>query len=734
MPWVVLGLVVLAALPTLGSGEVPTEPDPIALIAGVGLVAAALTGRIVLTLSVAPRRRPALLALMVGLLMWMTGSLTLAASGASTPVPFPAPGEVLFIGAYAAFAAFIFMDGQSSRGLRSVAAWSDAVILVGGMSAVAALVILGPLARLGTGSDLALMVAFIYPLISLGLVGVIVGQWALGMRPWDRRSLGLAGAFGVLALADVSLYLAMPGGGYSFSTLSDALWGAGLVLLVQSACAPRRPFAGSGTRHVSPVLLVGGVVASVLLLVTRPDGPLGTVIAIGAGLVMIAAAVRVGMSLASAQQGLMPSGLPAVDHITGLPSRAALSDKLDADLARGGSVGLLVLQVLHIDEITEAFGPVAGDEILREVGEAVSDRLPAGAYVARFGDAIAVVVLTEDEVVLRELAHVLRSAVPSTLHVDGVRVTIRLVVGVATGPAGDGHADGLLAAAASAAHEAVNEPDRVGVFGQRALPRPRRRLQMASDLRTAVRAGRIDAWYQPMVLSATGSVDRWEVLARWNHPREGMVPPTLFLALARREGLMHELSMQVAARAAADLSEWRRAGVSASISMNMAPPELLAGVLLPDILHIWADHDLAPQDLTIELTEDSFHEDPESARAVLLEARRSGVRLSIDHYGAGFSSLSYLRDLPIGELKLDRGYFASVCTDSRSAVIVQSTVTMAHALGLSVVAEGIETEEVAARAIVLGVDRLQGYYLAPPMPAAAVPMFARDRQLRVPGA
>jgi EAL domain-containing protein (putative c-di-GMP-specific phosphodiesterase class I)/GGDEF domain-containing protein len=725
-PWIVFGLFLLAALANTGSAA----PDPLLLGAGQVLFAGALVAQVVVTMVRSPSRRTALGALLVGFLAWMTGAAVLAASGAEGQVPFPAPGEILFLVGYAAISSFVFLDARRSTARRSLTAWADAVILVGGAAAVVALVVLGPLAGWAGDRELDAVVALVYPLLSLALAGLLIGQAVLGMRTWTRRTSGLVLAFVLLAVADLSLSWALASGGYSFGILADALWGLGFLVLVQSACTPQPGGVPRPVAPVSPVLLVGGFVAAVLLLVVRPEGSVGPVIAAGAGLVLLASAVRAVLAIRLLQIG--PDSGAEVDPATGLTSRAALMARVADDLARQRRVGVLLFDIAHLRDVSAAFGPAAADLLVRRVSAAMGPRLPEGALIARIGDDLAVVVGSDDAIVLRELAAALRSAVPSVLEVEGVRVAVTLRVGVAGAADGAGGSDALLAAAVAAVAEARTSPDGVALAGGGTAPRPRHRLQLASDLHEALREARLDVWYQPIIVAATGGVDRWEALIRWNHPREGMVPPALFLPLARREGLMHELSMQVAERVAADLAEWRRSGLSAAASLNLAPQELLEGRLVPAIGQVWSDHDLEPQALTLEITEDAFLQAPESARRALAEIRGSGAFISIDHYGAGFSSLAYVRDLPVSEVKLDRAFFAGVCTDSRSAVIVQSTVTMAHALGLSVVAEGIETEEVAARAIVLGVDRLQGYAFSAPLPAVAVPMFARQRELRAP--
>jgi EAL domain-containing protein (putative c-di-GMP-specific phosphodiesterase class I) len=188
---------------------------------------------------------------------------------------------------------------------------------------------------------------------------------------------------------------------------------------------------------------------------------------------------------------------------------------------------------------------------------------------------------------------------------------------------------------------------------------------------------------------------------------------------------MGDLSLLVAQQAIADAHRWHASGLALHVAINLAPSELLSGAILPSIYTAIEEAGIPASSITIEVTEDSFLADPERARDVLLEVRRQGLQTSIDDYGTGFSSLAYLRDLPVTELKMDRSFVATVNTDERSRLIVASTIDMAHALDLRVVAEGVESEAVATEVVALGADLLQGYYMSAPMPGAQIEDWTR---------
>ncbi|MDP1877802.1 MAG: EAL domain-containing protein, partial [Actinomycetota bacterium] len=253
-----------------------------------------------------------------------------------------------------------------------------------------------------------------------------------------------------------------------------------------------------------------------------------------------------------------------------------------------------------------------------------------------------------------------------------------------------------------------------------------RRLALLGELRNAIADGELILHYQPSLDLDTGEAHSCEALVRWEHPERGVLSPLAFLPVARRVGLMQQLSEAIVKQAISDAAAWHREGLELNVAINVAPPELLSGALMPVVYRALERSPVPLDGITIEVTEDTFINDPEHARDLLIDIRRHGLRTSIDDYGTGFSSLAYLRDLPLSELKMDRSFVSSVLTDPRSRTIVESTINMAHALDLHVVAEGVESQEVADAVTSLGVDVLQGYFIAPPMRAFDVADWAAD--------
>ncbi len=232
-------------------------------------------------------------------------------------------------------------------------------------------------------------------------------------------------------------------------------------------------------------------------------------------------------------------------------------------------------------------------------------------------------------------------------------------------------------------------------------------------------------WYQPQIDANGEAVRGVEALVRWSHPRQGLLQPAMFLPEARRSGLMLALSEAVIALVLADAQRWAANGLEFRVAVNFAPTELLGGLLLPRLFAAVDEAGLAPETLVIEVTEDSFLADPEKARSVLRQIRQQQVQIAIDDYGTGFSSLSYLRDLPVQEIKMDRSFVSMIRTDPRSKMIVESTRHLAQGLGLRMVAEGVEDSATMADLSDMGIDVLQGYHIARPMPSGEVEPWIR---------
>jgi EAL domain-containing protein (putative c-di-GMP-specific phosphodiesterase class I) len=254
------------------------------------------------------------------------------------------------------------------------------------------------------------------------------------------------------------------------------------------------------------------------------------------------------------------------------------------------------------------------------------------------------------------------------------------------------------------------------------------RLQTVQELRGALNSDQLIVYYQPKVDLDTGDVHSVEALVRWNHPTRGLLYPDDFLDVVEESGLMPALTRVVLAQALDQAAAWLAHGQSLTVSVNLSASSLVDSDLPKQVALMLAARGVPPAALQLEITEEFLMADRDRARAILTRLRNSGVQISVDDYGTGYNSLSYLRDLPIDELKLDRSFICPVADDDRTAALVASTIDLAHNLGLRMVAEGVETDEAYMELTRLGCDQAQGFLMSRPVPAAELDHWLRNRR------
>jgi predicted signal transduction protein with EAL and GGDEF domain len=316
------------------------------------------------------------------------------------------------------------------------------------------------------------------------------------------------------------------------------------------------------------------------------------------------------------------------------------------------------------------------------------------------------------------VAQRIHDALVPPFSVDGVTVRVEASIGVSLLPAHGQEVSTLLRRADIAMYQAKER--RTGHWVYRAdgdSSEGQDRLRTLEELREAVFSRSLTVHYQPKVDSRTSVVRGVEALVRWNHPVRGLLYPAAFLPLAEDAGLMRELTTCVLEKSMDQVLEWRRAGRSLAVAVNLSASSLV-DLELPDrICSILFSRNLPSECLELEITEDFLMGDRERAREILTQLRGLGIRVAVDDFGTGYSSLAYLRELPIDELKLDRSFVQPMSEDPRAAAIVRSTIGLAHSLGMTLVAEGVENEATAAHLASSGCDASQGYFYARPLPA-----------------
>ena len=411
------------------------------------------------------------------------------------------------------------------------------------------------------------------------------------------------------------------------------------------------------------------------------------------------------------------------DALTGLPNRSLFRDRVaQAALAaeRDGSPGAVALiELVGLREVNAALGHDQGDLLLKQLEPHLRAALRESDTVARLGGDEFALLLPDAgdaasvEVVARKVLRALERPLP--LH--GLAIEVGATLGIACYPEHGRGVETLLKRAEVARYRARDAGERFAVYAPELDDREPSRLELVSQLRRAIERGELALVYQPKVEVTTGEVRGVEVLVRWPHPERGVMPPAEFVPLAEHTGLIKPMTSFVLAEALRQCREWSRAGLEIGVAVNLPARGLVDRALPDEIAALLAAHELPPRRLTLEITESMLMAEPARAVAVLDRLNAMGVALSIDDFGTGYSSLTQLKRLPVAELKIDRSFVMGMSVDKDDAAIVRSTIDLGHNLGLEVVAEGVETEEIGRELAGLGSDLIQGFALSRPVSA-----------------
>ncbi len=418
------------------------------------------------------------------------------------------------------------------------------------------------------------------------------------------------------------------------------------------------------------------------------------------------------------------------DDLTGLANRALFKDRVEHALARRSQdrplVGLLFLDLDRFKTVNDSFGHPAGDRLLIAVGERLQAALRPEDTIARVGgDEFAILVedVTGPQRVL-ELAERISAAFDKPFRSDSRDVTIGCSIGGVVGSGRHRTAEDLLRDADVAMYRAmVSGRGSYVLFEPSMQAEVAARMELESDLREAIEHERLTLAYQPIVDLRDGHVVAVEALARWMHPTRGAVPPSVFIPSAEESGLIIPLGAWVLRRACLDVAALRRGGGAARdlrLSVNLSPQQLVDGSIVDVVLAALRKAALPPDALDIEITESLVLDCGEEGMRHLRELRAAGCRVSFDDFGTGFSSLGNLRTSPIDGLKIDLSFVSAMLRGGVDAAVVEAVIRLGAALGMAVVAEGVENEATARRLVELGCPFAQGYYFGRPESAAAV--------------
>jgi len=411
------------------------------------------------------------------------------------------------------------------------------------------------------------------------------------------------------------------------------------------------------------------------------------------------------------------------DSLTELPNRRWFLESVGTALKNPAlhTGGLLLVDLNGFKDVNDTLGHHRGDLVLQAVGPRLRASFRSEDLVARLGgDEFAVFMPGADSSAAQRAVARLQDALHKPVDLDGINIELDASIGLAWYPEHGEDVDTLLQRADVAMYRAKASHHPLMIYRAEDDYHSPERLVLAADLRRALASDQLLLHYQPQVELGHGQPVAAEGLVRWSHPQRGMLGPFEFIEVAERTGLIKDLTHRVLDLGLRDLRTWNEQGRKLSLSLNVSVRSLLDRRFPDEVQRLLSRHGVDGRSLTLELTESSLMVDPEVAKRTMHDLSELGVSVAIDDFGTGYSSLAYLTDLPIGELKIDKSFVRAMGSDARNAIVVRSTIELAHNLGLRTVAEGIEDAFTFERLRALGCELAQGFHMSEPLPASGL--------------
>ena len=423
------------------------------------------------------------------------------------------------------------------------------------------------------------------------------------------------------------------------------------------------------------------------------------------------------------------------DPLTGLPNRTLIQERLKYSIAHakrdGRGLSIMMLDLDRFKEINDTLGHHAGDQVLMEIAVRLSALLRESDTVGRLGgDEFAIILPGADIHSAKKLAAKINAALENPLELEGCNLSLSGSLGIATYPDHAVDETELLKFADVAMYTAKRTSSGYFVYDAKSDSHNHERLAFVSEIREGLKKNQFELFYQPQIELTSGKIVRVEVLARWPHPVKGMISPDVFIPMLEKTGLIRAFTHWVLDTALGQWAAWRSAGthVGTTMGVNLSMHNLI-DPSLPDLLMgLLRKWDVEGDCLMLEITESSIMNDPSQVIRTLSRLKETGVKFSVDDFGTGYSSLTYLKRLPVSEIKIDRSFVMEMSANEDDAMIVLSTIHLAHNLGLDVVAEGVETQEALDTLIRLKCDIAQGYHISRPLPADKLVEFIKTTQ------
>ncbi len=678
-------------------------------------------------------------------LAWALGDAILTFEGSNAPTPSLA--DLFYLGFYPlAYAAVVLMLRREVAGLLP-ATWLDGAVAGLGAAAVCSAFAFNLIqSSLGQSGWTAVAVDLAYPIGDAILLALVVGGTAIlpGRRvPW----LMFATACAVNAVGDTFNLVGLSHAPSAVGSVIDGVaWPTAILLMSMSVWVTggKRDLLAGG--KMPGFLLPGfGALAGLVILFVGTLNRHVSPVALGlATATLLVVGLRLGLSVRGLRALTEERHRQAVtDELTGLGNRRRLTGILDeyfADYADPQTptrdLAFLFVDLDHFKEINDSFGHSAGDELLKQLGPRLTGSLRASDVLVRIGgDELGAVLIDTDPAYAMAVAQRLTALIEQPFVLNAVSVHISASIGIAVAPTDATDSVGLMRCADVAMYRAKLGERSFEIY-QPDIDDGGNRLVLVDELRAAVESEQLVLHYQPQVDLRNGETVAVEALARWPHPRLGMIPPLEFLPLAEEAGLMGPLTRLVLEQALAQCAVWRAGGARLAVSVNVSSSNLLDPGFIDLVRAALRRHRVPASALVLEITETTIIRDFEGCKQVIGELRELGVAVSIDDFGSGFTSLAYLGGLAVSELKLDRTFIGGLTAEGREqdVKLVRATVELGHALGLLVVAEGIETCATLEMLSLLGCDRAQGWFTGRPVPAHEIVITGASPHGPVPAA
>jgi diguanylate cyclase (GGDEF)-like protein len=423
------------------------------------------------------------------------------------------------------------------------------------------------------------------------------------------------------------------------------------------------------------------------------------------------------------------------DSLTDLPNRTLFYGRVEHEIRRcsrdPATFSILMFDLDRFKEINDTLGHSMGDLLLKQLGPRLAASLRPGDTLARIsGDEFAVLLPGSVGATATEIATRILATLRQPFRVPIMNPRLSASIGIVTYPTHGDTAEALLQHADVALYQAKEHRNASAVYDYTRDPYNPARLALASDLDRAVANDEFELHYQPILDTHSLELVSVEALLRWQHPERGLLSPSEFISLAEHTGLIRQLTLLVLRKAICQAREWQEEGHTRPVSVNLSAANLLDTDLIRDLTSILETEGVSAPQLELEITETTIMTDPKRALTTLRELHAMGIRISIDDFGTGYSSLAYLRQLPVHKIKIDKSFVQQLARDDADAKIVRSTIELAHSLGFSVVAEGVEDQQALELLAAYGCDQVQGFHLCRPQPPArqastSVPLKSR---------